>query len=115
MGREEIEQEKMDRICESHDWPQVPFDAYVTVRAVVDGTAGLNKIRGTVQSVFRDWPRDGFGGIMGDTIDTFAKVRLDVPLPGVKRGRMIETLNMVHHSSIEPIGPLDLMIEGISI
>lgn len=113
MGREEIEREKMLKICQAHGWPEVPFDAYVSVHTITDGNVGVNKLRCTVESVCRDYVKDEHGYVAGP-LDTFAKVRLAAPIPGAKYGKLIETVR-VHHEAVEPIGPLDLMIEGISI
>ena len=114
MGREEIMQEMMDKICAMHGWPTVPFPAYVAVHAIVDGAVGVHKVKGMVEQVVRDYPRDGNGALMSDKVTTFAKFRLDIPLPGVKRGKEIEVI-WPGAEDVEPIGPLDLMVEGISI
>jgi hypothetical protein len=114
MSYGEGDQEKMDKICAIQGWPQVPFPAYVMVNAIVNGQPVLEKVRCMVEATYRDYPRDASGRPLGDLVDTFAKVRLEEPMQGVKRGQTIEVLRL-HHTKVEPVGPLDLMVEGSSI
>jgi hypothetical protein len=111
MNYGEGDQDVMDKICANEGWPTVPFPAYVRVHAIVDGTLGAHMIRGIAESVFRDYPRD-LSGAPGPSVCTFAKIRLEEPVQGIKRGQMIEVIR-APYTDVEPIGPLDLMIEEI--
>lgn len=114
MGRQEIDQEKMNKICATHGWPTVPFPAYVSVHAVINGTAGEHKVKGMVESVVRDYPRSFTGTLVDDKVTTFAKFRLDVPIPGIKRGNDVEVI-WANFEEVEHIGPIDLMVEGMPL
>ena len=106
------DREVMDKLCGEQGWPQVPFLADVSIFAISDGTWGIHAVRGTVESVFRDYKRDSDGRTKG-SLTTFAQVRLETPLPGVKRNGLIE-VTRVHHPEVHPVGPLDLMAEAIN-
>ena len=108
MAYGEGDQELMDKFCAKQGWPQVPFKCYVKINAVVDGTATVARVRGVAEAVYRDYPRGA------DLLETFAKVRLDAAVAGLRSGQMIEVIRAMH-PDVEPIDTLDLLVEGISI